>query len=121
MLALIAGFDGPTARRLSSYLMILMKGAIITALVQGDLDAGRQAGEVAAILIDRVDGTVGVVEEPIIIEVADVLRAEPVVSEVAAGRLSGPSLPGRGHRGRRPWFPAYPLQAALGSARYYGM
>lgn len=38
---------------LSSYLMILMEGAIITALVQNDLDAGRQAGEAAAILIDR--------------------------------------------------------------------
>jgi len=33
--------------------MILMEGAIITALVQNDLDAGRQAGEAAAILIDR--------------------------------------------------------------------
>ena len=33
--------------------MILMEGAIITALVQNDLEAGRQAGEAAAILIDR--------------------------------------------------------------------
>ena len=52
-LALAEGFDGPAARRLSSYLMILMEGAIITALVQNDLDAGRQAREAAAILIDR--------------------------------------------------------------------
>ena len=52
-LALAEGFDGPTARRLSSYLMILMEGAIITALVQNDLDAGRQAGEAAAILVER--------------------------------------------------------------------
>jgi len=32
--------------------MILMEGAVNTALVQNDLDAGRQAGEAAAVLID---------------------------------------------------------------------
>jgi hypothetical protein len=52
-LALAEGFNGPAARRLASYLMILMEGAIITALVQNDLDAGRQAGEAAAVLIEH--------------------------------------------------------------------
>jgi len=33
--------------------MILMEGAIVTALVQGDLTAGQQAGEAAAMIIER--------------------------------------------------------------------
>jgi AcrR family transcriptional regulator len=52
-LALAEGFDQTTALRLSSYLMILMEGAIVTALVQGDLSAARQAGEAASMIIER--------------------------------------------------------------------
>jgi AcrR family transcriptional regulator len=45
------GFPAETAARVGSHLMLLMEGAIITALVQGRSDAGKEAGDVAQILL----------------------------------------------------------------------
>jgi hypothetical protein len=45
------GFPAEAAERVGSHLMLLIEGAIITALVQGRSDAGREAGDVAEIVL----------------------------------------------------------------------
>ena len=50
-LAADEGFSREAAELIGSHLMLLMEGAIITALVQGRADAGKEAGDVAQILL----------------------------------------------------------------------
>ncbi len=52
-LALEAGFTDPKA--VSDHLTLLMEGAIITALVEGDWKAGRRARDAAVLLLDLED------------------------------------------------------------------
>ncbi len=46
------GFTAESAELVGSHLMLLMEGAIVTALVQGRADAGKEAGDVARIVLE---------------------------------------------------------------------
>jgi AcrR family transcriptional regulator len=53
-LALGEGLAPDVADEVGSHLMLLMEGAIVTALVQRRLDAGREAGAVAQMVVDAL-------------------------------------------------------------------
>jgi AcrR family transcriptional regulator len=53
-LATEEGIPAESAELIGSHLMLLMEGAIVTALVQGRADAGKEAGDVAQIVLQAM-------------------------------------------------------------------